>query len=392
MENSYRYKIGYDWWAVLALVVAIYLFNNLVLHHGGFVSTYVIIPMLWCLMAGTVLLLSKQKPAGKSALKNKLITLAAVTAFVQVAASVFSGLYYGFGDSPYSFTATSICQNLIYVTTALLGMELSRAWLINRLSKHNITLKIIFISILYTFISIPLTRITGTSVDLETMQWMNSTFFPAFAESMLASYLVYTAGPIPAIIYRGILQSFTWFCPILPDLKWMAQALIGTSIPIAGLLMAERFYSPQHRKLSKPRTRANTKLSLFLWITTSITVVLMVFFSIGFLVFHPTVIISGSMNPAIDVGDVVVVDEIAPDHIEEGDVIEFTGENGATIVHRVHSIQIQNDGTTLFQTKGDKNDSPDIDLVHPEQVKGKVLYRIPKIGWISITVKQLFVR
>lgn len=391
MENSYRYKIGYDWGAVLAMIVAIYLISNLVLFRSGFVSTYVIIPMLWCLMAGTVLRLSRQKPAGKLSLQNKLIILAAVTAFIQVASSVFSGLYYGFGDSPYSFTAASIFQNLIYITTALFGMELSRAWLINRLSKHNITLKIVFISILYTFISIPLTRITGTGVDLETMQWMNSAFFPAFAESMLASYLAYTAGPIPAIVYRGILQSFAWFCPVLPDLKWMAQALIGTSIPIASLLITEKLYSPNRRKISR-KTRVNKGLSFFLWATTSITVALMIIFSIGFLGFHPTVIISGSMGSAIDMGDVVVVDEVAPDSIEEGDVIEFTGEDGTTIVHRVHGILFENDGTILFETKGDKNDSPDINLVHPDEIKGKVLYRIPKIGWISITVKQLFVR
>ena len=373
------------------MVVAIYLISNLVLYHGGFVSTYVIIPLLWCIIAGTVLHLSSQKPAGKSSLRNKLIVLAAITAFIQIFTSIFAGLLYGFGDSPYSFTATSISRNLIYVATALVGMEISRAWLINRFSRYNIIPKIVFVSILYTFLSIPLTRITDTGINLETMQWMNSTFFPAFAESMLASYLAYTAGPIPAIVYRGILQTFTWFCPVLPDPKWMVQALIGTTIPMVGLLIAEKLFSPNIRKISR-KTRSNKGLSSFLWVTTSITVVLMVIFSIGFLGFHPTVIISGSMGPAIDMGDVVVVDEAAPDSIEEGDVIEFTGKDGTTIVHRIHRIQVESDGTALFETKGDQNDSPDFDLVHPDQIKGKVLYRIPKIGWISIAVKQLFVR
>lgn len=392
MIANLRLKSTYDWWIVLLMVVGIYLINNLVLNQGGFISTYILIPTLWCLIAYIVIQLPQHKPAGKSTLRNPLIALAAITAFSQILMSIFAGLFYGFGESPYSFSPTGMLQNFIYATAALFGMELSRAWLINRFSRNHLIPKLVFIAVLYTFISIPLTRIAGTGMDLETTQWVNATFFPALAESMLASYLAYVAGPTPAIVYRGMLQAFTWFCPVLPDLKWMTQALIGTGIPIVGLLITEKLHSPQGKKTARLKQREGKRLSVFLWATTSITVALMILFTIGFLGFHPTVIISGSMSPAIEIGDIIVVDEVSFEDIVEGDVIEFVDGEGTSIVHRVNRILEDGDSSRIFETKGDRNVTPDLDPVHPEQIKGKVLYRIPKIGWISIVVKELFSR
>ncbi len=390
MQTSLRRTFRYEWWVVLTAVVALYLINNLVLYRGGFISTHIIIPALWGLMAMAVLRLPRQRASGKKGFREPIIIFAATIALAHIFISFLGGFFYGFGESPYSFTPPKIIQNLVYVATALAGMELSRAWLVNNFSKHNLPLKLGGIAVIYTLISIPLTRITDANVDLETMQWMNSAFIPVLAESLLASYLAYIGGPVPAMAYRGIMQTFLWFCPILPDPEWMVQAITGTVVPMIGLLAIERIYTPHQRKPIKQKKQTGRRWSAFLWVITSITVILIILFSIGFLGFHPTVIISGSMSPAIEIGDIAVVDETPANAIREGDIIEFTAEDGMSIVHRVHSIIINEDGSRLFVTKGDSNDIPDFDPIHPEQIKGKVLYTIPKLGWISIGVKELF--
>lgn len=55
-------------------------------------------------------------------------------------------------------------------------------------------------------------------------------------------------------------------------------------------------------------------------------------------------------------------------------------------LHRVVDIQ-QTEGARLFITKGDANTAPDSDPVFPAQIKGKLIFSIPKIGWISIYTK-----
>jgi hypothetical protein len=46
-------------------------------------------------------------------------------------------------------------------------------------------------------------------------------------------------------------------------------------------------------------------------------------------------------------------------------------------------------GTTYFITRGDANNIAD-DPVDPSLVKGRVATVIPKIGWVSVAVKNLF--
>ena len=44
----------------------------------------------------------------------------------------------------------------------------------------------------------------------------------------------------------------------------------------------------------------------------------------------------------------------------------------------------------IFITKGDANSEPDVDPVMPDQVTGKVVFTIPKLGWIPIFFKTIF--
>ncbi|MEF8779414.1 MAG: signal peptidase I [Haloferacaceae archaeon] len=94
------------------------------------------------------------------------------------------------------------------------------------------------------------------------------------------------------------------------------------------------------------------------------------------------VVLSGSMEPAISVGDVVIVDEVDPATIQEGDVITYlrSGEDTPT-THRVIGIEDEG-GELAFQTKGDNSESPDASPVPASQVNGKVIFTIPYIGHV----------
>ena len=89
-------------------------------------------------------------------------------------------------------------------------------------------------------------------------------------------------------------------------------------------------------------------------------------------------IVSGSMEPNLEINDVVVVQKCKPEELQKGDIITFEQE-GRTISHRILNITKEK-GITKFETKGDNNEIPDPDLVEQQQIYGKVLFPIKKIG------------
>jgi len=388
VDISLRDDPRYNWWLVFGLLAAIYCLINLGLPRlpiDPFARAYVVQPILWGLVAWAILVLPRYRTAGGLRVKSVILQLALMIGFFQVLLYVIGGLFSGFGRSPYAFTPKSILTNLVFVGSMLIGMELSRAWLINRLGKKHTLLALVFVSVLYTLLSIPLARITGLTLGLGLISYMNSTVLPTLAENLLASFLALLGGPVAAIAYRGILQAFWWFCPILPNLSWAFSGLIGTVVPIVGLVLANSL-----RSRRRPgQARREKEGSLAGWIVTTVVAVAIIWFAVGLFPVQPTTVISGSMRPTLDVGDVVIIAKVSADTIKTGDIIQFREGEGVTTVHRVVEIQ-ESEGKRVFITQGDANREPDAKPVIPENVVGKAVFTIPKIGWAAIAVKGFF--
>ncbi len=107
------------------------------------------------------------------------------------------------------------------------------------------------------------------------------------------------------------------------------------------------------------------------------------------------VVISGSMEPVYEEGDILVVKRMDVDLIEKGDIIVFDSPHGGIpIVHRVYAVKTEG-GKRYFVTKGDNNAAPDTYYqdIYPgipgERIIGEPFLRIPKVGWIQIWFRQL---
>ncbi len=91
---------------------------------------------------------------------------------------------------------------------------------------------------------------------------------------------------------------------------------------------------------------------------------------------------TGSMEPAIPVGSVVMIKIVNPDDLKIGDVICFKVSGPESVTHRILSIA---NGT--FITKGDANNGPDIWAVEKQNVIGKVEMTIPLVGYLGYFVR-----
>jgi signal peptidase len=91
---------------------------------------------------------------------------------------------------------------------------------------------------------------------------------------------------------------------------------------------------------------------------------------------------TGSMQPAIPVGSVVVIKPVDPETLKIGDIICFQLSQPTSITHRI--INITDEG---FITKGDANEDPDQWIVKKENVIGKAILTVPFIGYLGYFVK-----
>lgn len=95
-------------------------------------------------------------------------------------------------------------------------------------------------------------------------------------------------------------------------------------------------------------------------------------------------IISPSMTPNIKVYDVVFVKKINTDDLKVDDVITFYSTNsffGSTpITHRIIEIVDVPDVGIMYRVKGDANEVADDEKVYPNNVIGKVMFKIPQLG------------
>lgn len=104
---------------------------------------------------------------------------------------------------------------------------------------------------------------------------------------------------------------------------------------------------------------------------------------------------SGSMVPALNVGDLIVVqggltaNDIVANYVT-GDVIVFYRPNGATdlIVHRAVEVDVDPDNRTFLKTKGDHNPSTDYWKVYESDIVGKVVGVVPYVGNIPLFVHR----
>lgn len=98
----------------------------------------------------------------------------------------------------------------------------------------------------------------------------------------------------------------------------------------------------------------------------------------------PYTVLTGSMRPTMPPGTTVVVKPIEFSEIKVGDAITYQLSSGEpeVVTHRVIGINVTADGVRL-ETKGDANPKPDPSLVREEQVRGKVWYWLPVIGYVT---------
>jgi len=99
---------------------------------------------------------------------------------------------------------------------------------------------------------------------------------------------------------------------------------------------------------------------------------------ISFFDYRMFTVISGSMRPKYDIGDVLISKEVEASTIKVGDTVSYLGEKNdfkdKVITHEVVGIEMDEEGNYLFRTKGLANHIED-PIISESQLYGVVIYR-----------------
>lgn len=95
---------------------------------------------------------------------------------------------------------------------------------------------------------------------------------------------------------------------------------------------------------------------------------------------------SGSMEPSIHTGDIIVI--LRSSQYTKNDVVTFHTTDQRIVTHRIIEKKEQ-DNKTLFLTKGDANEADDDEYIQQKNILGKVVFVVPKLGFMVAFAKSL---
>lgn len=135
--------------------------------------------------------------------------------------------------------------------------------------------------------------------------------------------------------------------------------------------------------------------SIFVWLFVVLAVGMMVFTIVSVSTFDRAdrnlfgykafIVLSDSMKKTdFDAGDLVLIKEVEPSTLKEGDIIAYTSQNtanfGETVTHKIRKLVTDAEGNPGFVTYGTTTDTDDETVVTYPYVLGKYQSHIPKVG------------
>ena len=142
--------------------------------------------------------------------------------------------------------------------------------------------------------------------------------------------------------------------------------------------------------------------NILVWLMVALAVCMMVFTIVtvntfdrsdrSLFGFKAFIVLSDSMSKTdFDAGDLVLVKEVDPSTLKEGDIIAYTSQNtsnyGETVTHKIRKLTTDASGELGFITYGTTTDTDDETVVTYPYVLGKYKTNIPKVGRFFMFLK-----
>lgn len=308
-----------------------------------------------------------------------------IISLIYIITYFFLGFVFGFLKSPYSHKIVPLLKNFWQILVPIVGIEYIRSVLVN--SNRSSKLYIMFSLIIFFVLELGVNSFLSNIVFRdEAFKYMASSVIPLFASSLLYTYLSIKGSYTLVLAYRVIVQSMMLLAPVYPNFDWFVTGIIGVLVPALMYVLFKYDFEKRKRDSSRENLKKSNPLT---YVPFFALVLIFCAFMIGMFEYQPIAIVSNSMYPVFKRGDAVIfskVNEKSLKEIEKGTIIIYRIGN-QQIVHRVIAIK-KVKGEIFYQTKGDANNSPDLELVSKEQIIGIYNLAVGYIGYPSVWLSE----
>jgi signal peptidase len=161
--------------------------------------------------------------------------------------------------------------------------------------------------------------------------------------------------------------------------------LSGRSLPVSPAAVGVR----EGKVGVWPRRLLNAGGYLVLALALALLASLLTVTATNMLGYNSYVIYSGSMEPAVKVGSLLLTRPVNVEDLQVGDVITYRSPGNHTMLtHRIVDMR-QEDGEWVFQTKGDASPGPDPQEVILHGQATKMAFDIPYLGYVVDFAKSI---
>ena len=293
------------------------------------------------------------------------------------------GVIIGYSYNVYSTSFIGILRNIIVIVVPLLFREEVRS---RFLFLNKKKFGIFFITLLFIVLELFSSTFFTYSNNEELFINFFSVFLPIVLENILLTYLAYIG--IRSTVYAYFIPMLIsrYFIPITLDVDWFFALLFQLVLVVVIFYVSFNEYLWKEKRIYSYKTnKTNSVVYLF-------GVVLIVSFGLfvaGVFKYRPVAILTYSMEPIFTRGDAVIVEKLDDDEknkLKKGDIIQYQVDK-TVVVHRIIKVK-KEDNKKVYILKGDNNNAKDPKPVYMEQIMGKVLFSIPKVGYPSVWLSE----
>lgn len=294
------------------------------------------------------------------------------------------GIVIGFAKAKNYFTVSSIFKFIVPMIFYIILKEFLRYQLSMKSSESKILLALV--CILFIFFDNTIAFASHTlGFNKETFLLIAVTFLPTITENILCSFLTLKFGYLPGICYLLVMKLYRYLLPIVPNPNEYLYSLIFLLLPIFILFCIKNWLSKDKTESLVLESYQKRKNEIVIYIPMIILVSVLIYFISGYFKYYAVAVASGSMEPVISKGDVVVVNQKFV-NLNDKDVIAYQYE-GRIIVHRIYKI-VNIDDDYYVYTKGDANSSYDKYKITSDMIIGVVKFKVPLIGYPTVLLNE----
>lgn len=348
---------------------------------------YLFKPLIYISIAIISFILIKKNYEVSNFNKKSLRQMALIGTLLYIIMYYLLGLLIGYSKSPFKHSLSGIMINMVIFMIIAISEEVIRTSYIKSSQENRNYTNVVLITILLTITSIDQSSFLGSFNTVPAMlTFLLKFFFPSLITNLFLSYLVYREGIFSSLLYKLPFLFVYLLTPVFPANNYAILCVVELIVPLFIYFKIEKDYFTQIKYSLKERFSGFEKVRFLIFV---FIIVAIVSFNSGVYPLKPVVIVTGSMEPVIKRGDVVVYEKINYEEIVIGDIIVYNLDK-VKVIHRVIDIQKTNKYGRVLITKGDNNVTKDSESVLRKQVVGKVVSVIAKVGYPAIAFNEFF--